>query len=92
MLRGSETGTAFSRDEETGKLIEGDSLTLEPGMVDFVSPRLGDIHRVRNADDTQASISIHVYGADIGAIERRVYDPETGDPSPFVSGYTPLAK
>lgn len=90
MLRGSETGTAFSRDDETGKLIEGDSVTLEPGMVDFVSPRLGDIHRVRNADDEHPSISIHVYGADIGAIERRVYDPKTGEPSPFVSGYTPL--
>lgn len=90
MLRGSETGTLFSRDAKTGALTEGDSLTLTPGMVDFVSPRLGDIHRVKNAERDQASISIHIYGADIGAIERRVYDPKTGEPSPFVSGYTPL--
>ncbi|MDG2241965.1 MAG: hypothetical protein P8L66_00560 [Rhodospirillaceae bacterium] len=54
------------------------------------SLRLGDIHRVRNANDEQASISIHVYDADIGAIERQVYDPETGERSPFVSGYTTL--
>jgi 3-mercaptopropionate dioxygenase len=92
MLRGAETGTLFSREDETGKLSEGSSVTLQPGMVDFVSPRLGDIHRVRNALADQASISIHVYGADIGAVERRVYDPDSGEPKPFITGYTPLPK
>lgn len=90
MLRGAETGTAYSRDPETGALIQGKTLRLEPGMVDFVSPRLGDIHKVKNALDDQASISIHVYGADIGAVERRIYDPDSGTAKPFISGYTPL--
>lgn len=90
MLRGAETGTSYSRDPDSGKLIEGETLRLEPGMVDFVSPRLGDIHQVKNALMDQPSISIHVYGADIGAVERRVYDPDSGTPKPFISGYTSL--
>lgn len=90
MLRGAETSTAYSKDPDTGLLIEGETKRLEPGMVDFVSPRLGDIHKVKNALNDQASISIHVYGADIGAVDRRVYDPETGAPKPFISGYTAL--
>ena len=90
MLRGAETGTAYIRDAKTGMLIEGETLRLEPGMVDFVSPRLGDIHKVRNAFDDRVSISIHVYGADIGSVERHVYDPQTGARNPFVSGYTSL--
>jgi predicted metal-dependent enzyme (double-stranded beta helix superfamily) len=34
----------------------------------------------------RVSISIHVYGADIGAVERATYDL-SGQPRPFVSGY-----
>ncbi len=90
MLRGAETGTVYKRDADTGALTEGETARLEPGMVDFVSPRIGDIHKVRNALDDDISISIHVYGADIGAVERRVYDPATGEAKPFISGYTAL--
>lgn len=34
------------------------------------------------------SISIHVYGANIGAVARHVFDPATGAAKPFVSGYS----
>jgi predicted metal-dependent enzyme (double-stranded beta helix superfamily) len=34
------------------------------------------------------SISVHVYGANIGAVSRHVYDPATGEEKPFVSGYS----
>ncbi|MFZ9530819.1 MAG: cysteine dioxygenase, partial [Burkholderiales bacterium] len=34
------------------------------------------------------SISIHVYGANIGAVKRHVFDPATGADKPFVSGYS----
>jgi predicted metal-dependent enzyme (double-stranded beta helix superfamily) len=61
---------------------------LEPGAVDAVSPRVGDIHRVRNAFADRVSISIHVYGDDIGAVRRHVYD-DRGRQKPFVSGYAP---
>ena len=59
-----------------------------PGQVDFVSPRIGDIHRVSNAREDTVAVSIHVYGANIGAVRRHVYAEQTGEPSPFVSGYT----
>jgi predicted metal-dependent enzyme (double-stranded beta helix superfamily) len=36
----------------------------------------------------QASISIHVYGANIGAVARHVFVPETGEVKDFVSGYS----
>ena len=60
---------------------------LLPGMVGRVSPSIGDIHEVANAFDDRVSISIHVYGANIGAVRRAVYDASTGAERPFVSGY-----
>jgi 3-mercaptopropionate dioxygenase len=61
---------------------------LEPGAIDTVSPRVGDVHVVENAFADRASVSIHVYGANIGRVERHVFDGATGAIKPFVSGYT----
>lgn len=44
------------------------------------------IHRIDNVS-TQLSHSIHVYGRDIGPLERHSYDPVSGEISKFVSGY-----
>jgi predicted metal-dependent enzyme (double-stranded beta helix superfamily) len=55
-------------------------------MVSLVSPRIGDIHRVSNAYADRVSVSIHVYGANIGAVERATYDT-AGRSKRFVSGY-----
>jgi len=85
MLRGAETGTRWGRDA-AGRFGPREAVRLNPGMVECVSPRLGDIHRVANAYDDRVSISIHVYGADIGAVERRIY-AEDGSSRPFVSRY-----
>ena len=63
---------------------------LYPGNVTAVSPRIGDIHRVSNALADEVSISIHVYGANIGAVARHVYDETTGAQKDFVSGYSSL--
>jgi len=60
---------------------------LEPGAVTAVSPHIGDIHDVMNALTDRASISIHAYGANIGAIARHLFTAETGEARPFVSGY-----
>jgi len=43
---------------------------------------------VANAFDDRVSISIHVYGANIGAVKRHVFDAATGVDKPFVSGYS----
>jgi predicted metal-dependent enzyme (double-stranded beta helix superfamily) len=68
-------------------MTEEDTQTLEPGVVEVVSPTVGDIHEVSNVYDDQVSISIHVYGADIGKVRRHVFDPQTGQAKEFVSGY-----
>jgi 3-mercaptopropionate dioxygenase len=87
VLRGAEVARSYARDER-GKLVtSGEDTLLERGAVAAVSPSIGDIHRVSNAFDDRASISIHVYGANIGGISRHVY-PTDGPPKPFVSGYT----
>ncbi len=86
MLRGAELGQAYTRSE-AGLLEAGESERLEPGDVAFVSPEIGDIHVVRNAFDDRVSISIHVYGTDIGKQSRHVFDPVTGAVKTFISGY-----
>ncbi|MGD9952867.1 MAG: cysteine dioxygenase [Burkholderiales bacterium] len=60
---------------------------VRPGDVDRVSPRVGDVHVVSNAG-AQTAVSIHVYGANIGAVRRHTFDPATGAPKEFISGYT----
>lgn len=64
--------------------------TCKPGEVDRVSPTVGDIHVVENALADRPSISIHVYGANIGAVHRHVFTSE-GEVKPFVSGYSNTA-
>jgi 3-mercaptopropionate dioxygenase len=45
-----------------------------------------DVHAVTAVGD-EPTIGIHVYGADIGTIRRRRYDPETGKVEWFVGGW-----
>ncbi len=87
MLRGAETATSFTRGADGG-LVTGGTETLRPGMVDAVSPSIGDIHVVANAVADAPSISIHVYGANIGMVHRHVFDPASGAAKQFVSGYS----
>ncbi|MCE1114393.1 MULTISPECIES: cysteine dioxygenase family protein [Pseudomonas] len=86
MLRGSEISQGFALSK--GALEPaGPAEQLQPGQVIAVSPRIGDLHQVRNAYDDRTSISIHVYGANIGAVRRAVYGPD-GQEQPFISGYS----
>ncbi len=87
MLRGDEVSQPYTIDAGGRPVPHGDAHRLSPGQVEAVSPRLGDIHRVRNLHEDRPSISIHVYGANIGAVRRSVYPPEGGR-RPFVSGYS----
>jgi predicted metal-dependent enzyme (double-stranded beta helix superfamily) len=87
MLRGKEVTQAYALDDGGRALPQGQPITLHPGQVEAVSPRIGDIHGVRNAHDDRVSISVHVYGANIGSVRRSVYT-EDGGRVPFVSGYS----
>jgi predicted metal-dependent enzyme (double-stranded beta helix superfamily) len=87
MLRGGEFSQPYRLDPTGKPLPSGDAVRLQPGEVEAVSPRIGDIHRVTNAYADQVSISIHVYGANIGKVERAVF-LDDGTVKPFISGYS----
>lgn len=87
MLRGEELAQPFGFDAQGRLQPQGPVQHLRSGDVEAVSPSLGDVHQVRNAFDDRVSISIHVYGANIGAVQRWVY-AEDGSRKPFVSGYS----
>jgi predicted metal-dependent enzyme (double-stranded beta helix superfamily) len=87
MLRGEEVSQPYALDDRGRAVPQGAPTTLKPGAVEAVSPRIGDIHRVANAFADQVSISIHVYGANIGTVHRHVF-AEDGRVKPFVSGYS----
>lgn len=88
MLRGAEEATRYERADPAGALQPYATAVLNEGDIDVVSPTLGDVHRVRNVYDDRVSISIHVYGANIGRVRRHVYDDATGHAKEFVSGFS----
>lgn len=85
VLRGAELSQRFARRDDAFAAV-GPVHRLERGEVEAVSPTVGDVHQVTNAFDDRVSISIHVYGANIGAVRRSTYDA-SGRPKRFVSGY-----
>ena len=88
MLRGAEHSVPYTRAEGSDALVPGARHTLAPGGLEIVSPTIGDIHEVSNAQKDRPSISIHVYGGNIGEIHRHVFDARTGVAKDFVSGYS----
>lgn len=87
MLRGAEVSQGFSRDALGRLYPKGPALQLNPGDVEALAPNRNDIHQVSNAFDDRVSISVHVYGANIGAVRRAVYRPD-GTEKLFISGYS----
>jgi len=88
MLRGGESAESFALGEPGEPMRSLGIELLSPGSIDSISPRTGDIHRVSNAFEDRVSISIHVYGGNIGRISRHVFDAETSTRKAFVSGYS----
>ncbi|KAF1043978.1 MAG: 3-mercaptopropionate dioxygenase [Herbaspirillum frisingense] len=89
MLRGAEHAQSYALRGGVPRKI-GEPVLLKPGAVEAVSPHseeLHDVHQVSNAFDDRVSVSIHVYGANIGAVRRSVYHPD-GQRKPFISGYS----
>jgi predicted metal-dependent enzyme (double-stranded beta helix superfamily) len=87
MLRGAEFAQPWRLQEDGRSTPDGAGVRLEQGHVEAVSPRIGDIHKVHNLHDDKVSISIHVYGANIGAVQRHTY-PVEGGRKTFISGYS----
>jgi predicted metal-dependent enzyme (double-stranded beta helix superfamily) len=72
--------------ERSGGLELLESRSLEPGDFYELIPPRNDIHRVRTTS-VETSVSIHLLANDTGCVWRHVYDPESGQPAPFRSGY-----
>jgi len=87
VLRGAEFEQRYSRRSDGRFVEQGAPVRLSKGEVTAVSPAIGDFHRVSNALDDRPSVSVHVYGANIGAVERSMYEAD-GTRRTFVSGYS----
>ena len=87
VLRGAELCQPFVKDAQGHWLASNAQKRLEVGEVEPVSPHIGDVHRVWNALDNDTTISIHVYGANIGKVRRHVFH-EDGTVKEFISGYS----
>lgn len=85
VLRGTEQSEPFELRDGVPHPA-GASETMTRGEIDAVSPALGDWHRVTNTSD-DVSISIHVYGGNVGALHRLKFDETSGRCVDFVSGY-----
>ena len=73
VLRGQERCDEF--DLQAGQPVaNGRSHVMTARQIEAVSPTLGDWHRVSNARTDGPSISIHVYGGNIGAVRRHRLD------------------
>jgi predicted metal-dependent enzyme (double-stranded beta helix superfamily) len=88
VMRGAERCSEYDLDASGRAVSRNCEHILEAGDVEAVSPTVGDVHVVANALADKPSISIHVYGADIGRVKRHWYDAGTGEPRDFVSGYS----
>ena len=69
-----------------GPLACAGETTWLPGQVTVCCTTDDDVHAVTAAPG-EPTIGIHVYGGDIGATCRRVYDPATGESRWFASGW-----
>lgn len=88
MLRGAEIGQRYIRTESGEIAPSGKESLLSPGDIEVVSPTVGDIHVVKNAYSDKTSISIHIYGANIGAVTRHIYQEGSKEIKKFISGYS----
>ena len=87
ILRGAERCEEFTLQAGQPVATGGQHL-MQRGDIEAVSPRVGDWHSVSHAGGDAATVSIHVYGANIGAVARHIFDPASGTAKAFVSGYS----
>jgi len=88
MLRGGEMAENFRIGAEGQPMQPCGTERLVPGVVESISPITGDIHRVSNLYEDHVSISVHVYGGNIGRIPRHVFDAQSSARKDFISGYS----
>lgn len=70
-------------------LVHAGEETWKPGEVTVCCTTDDDVHEVWS-EGNQPCVGIHVYGADMGELKRRRYDPASGEQSWFVSRWAPV--
>ena len=80
-----------NQDEESyepgdGRLDLVRQRPLEPGDHYALLPPRDDVHRVRTTSRV-TSVSIHLLANDTGCVLRHTFDEQTGEATPFRSGY-----
>ena len=85
--QGEEISTEMIQDAKGGPMRPGRVDRAKRGDVVTLSSQRYDTHRVENAVEGKTSISIHVYGANIGAVKRAMFNADTSEPEYFISGY-----
>jgi predicted metal-dependent enzyme (double-stranded beta helix superfamily) len=88
VIQGAETDQRYEITLDGVPTPVGQEERLDCGDIGFVSPTIGDVHRVSNAFADRVSISIHAYGGNIGKINRHVFPEQGGQAKAFVSGYS----
>jgi predicted metal-dependent enzyme (double-stranded beta helix superfamily) len=82
LYRGTQDEDIFAGDP-----IElRESRALHSGDFYALLPPTDDIHRVRTTS-AETSVSIHLLTNDTGCVWRHAYDAQTGEVTPFRSGY-----
>lgn len=88
VLRGEESCEEYALVAPGQVAARGLRHAIGRGQIDAVSPTVGDWHVVSNALADRPSVSIHVYGANIGAVRRHMVETPGGALREFVSGYS----
>ena len=88
LYSGTQDEDIYAERGDGLELVE--SRALSPGDFYALIPPTDDIHRVRTTSD-ETSVSIHLLTNDTGCVWRHAYDAESGEPSPFRSGYVNVA-
>jgi predicted metal-dependent enzyme (double-stranded beta helix superfamily) len=86
VLRGAVGRQRFALPAGVLPAANGAAKLLKPGAVETFSPKSGEAVQLCNGLDDRDSISIHVYGGDIGKAARHAVGPD-GSISEFSHGY-----
>lgn len=87
-VAGREIERHFDVSEKTAHVpVEVSQAFLDPGRISLTDPAGARFHQVECASE-QESISLHVYGADIGRLVRRRWHPASGAFVSFSSDYS----
>jgi predicted metal-dependent enzyme (double-stranded beta helix superfamily) len=84
LYRGTQDEEIYAAGDGAFELVE--RRALAPGDFYALIPPTDDIHRVRTTSP-ETSVSSHLLTTDTGCVWRHAYDADSGEQTPFRSGY-----